>query len=158
MQWGVNHLGHFYLTYLLWSKITASPSFRVVSVSSLAHKDTVGLKIEPYPNWENVNYDKNYPNNDYETYNPKIAYSRSKLYNVLFIKALAEKIGKRGIVASLHPGVVRTDLFREVYSTGLKGKITGALLLLFYPILWLVLKSPSQGNQTTMFSLLSDKV
>ena len=158
MQWGVNHIGHFYLTYLLWSKITASPSFRVVSVASRAHKDTVGLKIEPYPNWENVNYDKNYPNNDYETYNPKIAYSRSKLYNVLFIKALAEKIGKRGIVASLHPGVVRTDLFREVYSTGLKGKITGALLLLFYPILWLVLKSPSQGNQTTMFSLLSDKV
>lgn len=116
------------------------------------------MKTEPYPNWENVNYDKNYPNNDYQAYDPKIAYSRSKLYNVLFIKAFAEKIGKRGIAASLHPGVVRTDMFRQVYNNGLKGMIAATLLLLFYPLLWLILKSPSQGNQTTMFTLLSDKV
>jgi NAD(P)-dependent dehydrogenase (short-subunit alcohol dehydrogenase family) len=43
LQWGVNHLGHFYLTYLLWNKITASPFFRITNVSSLAHKKLLGF-------------------------------------------------------------------------------------------------------------------
>ena len=51
MQWGVNHLGHFYLTYLLWSKVLQSNSFRVINVSSLAHKRTVAQKGEPKPNF-----------------------------------------------------------------------------------------------------------
>ena len=51
MQWGVNHLGHFYLTYLLWSKVLQSNSFRVINVSSLAHKKTVAQKGEPKPNF-----------------------------------------------------------------------------------------------------------
>lgn len=43
MQWGVNHLGHFYLTYLLWNKISKSDFFRIVNVSSLAHKKLLGF-------------------------------------------------------------------------------------------------------------------
>jgi NAD(P)-dependent dehydrogenase (short-subunit alcohol dehydrogenase family) len=101
MQWGINHLGHFYLTYLLWPKIKKSWQFRVVNVSSLAHKNVLVFTLDPGLDFNNINFDKDY--------NDAIAYGRSKLYNVLFTRALAEKIdSSKGRVASLHPGVVRT--------------------------------------------------
>lgn len=56
MQWGVNHLGHFYLTYLLWKKLTASPFFRITNVSSLAHKHLLGFGPEPKPDWQNIDF------------------------------------------------------------------------------------------------------
>lgn len=60
----------------------------------------MGFGGEPIPDWDNVNFDKDYEAN--------ISYSRSKLYNVMFTQTLAERIGDKGITASLHPGVVRT--------------------------------------------------
>ena len=56
MQWGVNHLGHFYLTYLLWNKIAKSNNFRVVNVSSLAHKKTVGFFGATNVDFQNINF------------------------------------------------------------------------------------------------------
>ena len=56
MQWGVNHLGHFYLTFLLWSKIKKSENFRVVNVSSLAHKRTMGEKGNALPYFDDLNW------------------------------------------------------------------------------------------------------
>ena len=50
MQWGVNHLGHFYLTSLLWHKIQKSSFFRVINVSSIAHKMN-GTKPNPTVDW-----------------------------------------------------------------------------------------------------------
>jgi len=38
MQMAVNHLGHFYLTYLLWDILKKSDDLRIINVSALAHK------------------------------------------------------------------------------------------------------------------------
>lgn len=105
-QYGINHLGHFYLTYLLWSKLLKSKFFRIVNVSSLAHKKVYGFLYSPKPDFNDMNFEKN-------SYNPGLSYSRSKLYNNLFTHALAERIPSgKGMAFSLHPGVVRTDLTR----------------------------------------------
>jgi NAD(P)-dependent dehydrogenase (short-subunit alcohol dehydrogenase family) len=56
MQWGVNHLGHFYLTYLLWSKIRSSAFFRIVNVSSMGHKQMFGVGPQPTVDWQNINF------------------------------------------------------------------------------------------------------
>jgi retinol dehydrogenase 12 len=134
MQWGVNHIGHFYLTYLLWSKIKITPNFRVVNVSSLAHKRNMGFLGQPTLDFENINYETNY--SDIE------AYGRSKLYNVLFTRALASKIDpSQGKVLSLHPGVVRTELMREITSEGI-GKLVAVVMVLIHPIYWLFTKNP----------------
>jgi NAD(P)-dependent dehydrogenase (short-subunit alcohol dehydrogenase family) len=82
MHYGVNHLGHFYLTYLLWDKIIKSDFFRIINVSSLAHKRVLGFLSEPITDYKNINF-------DIKPYNKDLAYSRSKLYNVLFTKCLA---------------------------------------------------------------------
>jgi NAD(P)-dependent dehydrogenase (short-subunit alcohol dehydrogenase family) len=84
-----------------------------------------------------------------------VAYSRSKFYNVLFTEALAEKVGKRGLVTSLHPGVVRTELMREMMDDGLKGSLLYILLLAVFPLWWLVSKSAYEGCQTTLYTVLS---
>ncbi len=147
MQWGVNHLGHFYLTYHLWSKIKLSNNFRIVNVSSLAHKRVLGFYTEPTVDIQNIDFIKDY--------DPNLAYSRSKLYNVLFTRALASRIdSSKGKVTSLHPGVVRTELMREMKSEG-AGKFLGVALFLVYPIYWFFTKSSFQGCQTTLYTLLS---
>lgn len=150
MQWGVNHLGHFYLTHLLWAKLTASPYFRIINVSSLAHKRLMGFGPEVRPDWQNIDFETNY--------DPNVAYSRSKLYNVLFTAALAGKVGRRGVVTTLHPGVVRTELMREMEGDGLKGQLLKVGLVVAFPFWWLISKSSFEGCQTTLFTLLSDQV
>jgi NAD(P)-dependent dehydrogenase (short-subunit alcohol dehydrogenase family) len=54
MQWGVNHLGHFYLTSLLWDKISKSEFFRIINVSSLAHKRPAMRAL--LLDFENINF------------------------------------------------------------------------------------------------------
>ncbi|XP_056306925.1 retinol dehydrogenase 12, like [Danio aesculapii] len=100
MQIGVNHMGHFLLTYLLLDLIKRSAPARIVNVSSTAHQwGTINL--------EDINSEKNY--------DKQRAYCQSKLANVLFTRSLAKRLEGTGVTAySLHPGVVQTDLWRHL--------------------------------------------
>jgi len=78
MQMGVNNLGHFYLTYLLWDRLRNAQHPRIINVSSEAHK---GFAFPKY-NME-INF------NDYNLrhhYTPGLAYAYSKAANILFTK------------------------------------------------------------------------
>ena len=98
MQFGTNHLGHFALTGLLMPAILAAPSARVVVVSSGLH--TSG-------NIDFGNLDGK------QSYRPWIAYSQSKLANLLFAYELQRRFSAAGagaIAAGCHPGWAATNL------------------------------------------------
>ncbi|KAH6675043.1 short-chain dehydrogenase [Halenospora varia] len=85
---GVNHLGHFLFTKLIMGKI--SRGGRIVNISSSAYE--LGPFRFEDPNFETGPYDK------------WQAYAQSKVANILFTKALAEKFGPKIFSFSLHVG------------------------------------------------------
>ncbi len=96
-QFGTNHLGHFVLINRLVPLIGTGG--RIVMVSSRGHHAT-GVDLDD-PNWQRDSYD------------PYIAYGRSKTANILFAIALDRRLKARGIRATaLQPGGIRTDLLR----------------------------------------------
>jgi NAD(P)-dependent dehydrogenase (short-subunit alcohol dehydrogenase family) len=91
---GVNHLAPFLLTNLLLETLGRSAPARVVVVASEAHRLDFGDLMNA-----RVGYLR--------------AYERSKLANLLFMRALARRLRGGGIsVNALHPGFVRSELFR----------------------------------------------
>lgn len=105
-QLGTNHLGHFALTGLLLDTLKATPKSRVVTVSSMAHKQGV-------MDFNNFLFESG------TDYTPMKAYGRSKLANLLFTFELqrffeANKIDCIALAA--HPGVSDTNLFNNIGS------------------------------------------
>jgi NAD(P)-dependent dehydrogenase (short-subunit alcohol dehydrogenase family) len=103
LQFGTNHLGHFALTGLLLSALDRAPEARVVTVSSLAHK-------EADIDFENLQYDGG------KAYTPMRAYRRSKLANLLFAYELDRRLHESGsdiVSVAVHPGVSDTNLGQE---------------------------------------------
>ncbi|XP_031439676.1 retinol dehydrogenase 12, like isoform X2 [Clupea harengus] len=134
MQIGVNHMGHFLLTYLLLDLIKKSAPARIVTVSSMAHSwGTINL--------EDINSEK--------SYDKKAAYSQSKLANVLFTRSLAMKLKGAGVTAySLHPGVVQTDLWRHL------NKAQQAVMWMVSPFT----KTSVQGAQTSIYCAVAPEL
>ena len=103
----MNHLGHFLLTSLLMETLLAAPEARVVSVSSTAH-------LFGSINFGNIQSEGffGYPALGWA------AYGQSKLANVLFAYEMHRRLRRKGItsvdVNALHPGVVDTDLPRNL--------------------------------------------
>ena len=108
MHMGVNHLGHFYLTYRFWDLLTAVNDFRVINVSSDLHNKFALMNIKTIIDWDDFNYQKDFHN--------LRAYGRSKLANVLFTQELANRAQvahPNARIVSLHPGFVSTEISRE---------------------------------------------
>ena len=98
MQFGVNYLGHFALTALLWKGMRDRKGARIVNVSSLAHR--FGKMRFFDINWE-------------QAYSKWGAYGMSKLSSLLFTMELAGKLKESGsvvTVAAAHPGYADTSL------------------------------------------------
>ncbi|CAF1333800.1 unnamed protein product [Adineta steineri] len=142
IHFAVNHLGHFLLTNLLLDLMKNAPSARIINVSSISH---AFLNITM--NWDDINFIK-----PYWKFN---AYSHSKLANILFTNELARRLQNTNITAnSLHPGLVRTEIIRNIL--GHYQIILNTLILLLTPIWYCLIKSPEQGAQTSIY-LASDR-
>jgi NAD(P)-dependent dehydrogenase (short-subunit alcohol dehydrogenase family) len=100
LTFATNHLGHFALTGLVLDRLLATPGSRVVTVSSVAHRDGV-------MHFDDLQFERGYRADD--------AYAQSKLANLLFTYELAARLeaaGQHTIALAAHPGVARTALFR----------------------------------------------
>lgn len=98
--WATNHLAPFILTNRLLPLLEAvGPGARVVTVASEAHR--LGAI-------ESSAAARSDPNRS----SAFTAYCDSKLANIMFTKALAERLELTGITAHcLHPGIVRSNLW-----------------------------------------------
>jgi len=102
LAFGVNHIGHFLLTQQLLGRIKASAPARIVTVASRAHFRATGL-------------DWNALRQPTRTRTGIDEYGNSKLANVLFSAELARRLVGSGVTTyALHPGVVASDVWREV--------------------------------------------
>lgn len=94
--------------------------------------------------WDDLHFEN-------RTYNKLLAYTQSKLANVLHAKELAKRYQSEGIVVcSTHPGGVNTSLFRHVKTTWY-GRLFGSVMQPF-------LSSPLEGAQTTLYCLLEPEI
>lgn len=135
LQFGVNHLGHFQLTGLLWPALKNAGGARVIVLSSIGHR-RMGVQLD------DVNFEKH-------PYDPMMAYGQSKTANVLFAVEL-DRLGKQyGVRAfSVHPGGVMTDIFRYMTEQELEDWKRGVSAF----------KTPEQGAATSVWCALSDEL
>lgn len=98
IQFGINYIGHFALTGLLFPLLEKTSGARVVTLSSLAHRganiDFDNFRLEkPYQKWRE--------------------YGQSKLADLIFATELAKRLEAKGCqLKSLaaHPGFSKTEL------------------------------------------------
>src|ERR1700723_2059132 len=96
-QFGTNHLGHFVLVNRIAPLIRGGG--RLINLSSAGHR------------FSNVDLDD--PNFERTTYDPFVAYGRSKTANILFAVAFDQRHRERGVrAAAVHPGGIQTELGR----------------------------------------------
>ncbi|NNK96446.1 MAG: SDR family NAD(P)-dependent oxidoreductase [Desulfobacterales bacterium] len=101
-QFGVNFVGPFALTGLLYSALTRTPGSRVVTLSSIAHR---GAHID----FDNLKLEK--------PYDPRREYYQSKLANIIFALELGRRAETKGdgiLSVACHPGFTKTNLQRHV--------------------------------------------
>ena len=93
-----NHLGHFALTHLLLERIVRSAPARIITVAARAHRAVHGsLDIDGLASGA--------------AYKGERAYAQSKLANILFTRALSQRLAGTGVTANcVHPGVVATRI------------------------------------------------
>ena len=135
---GVNHLGHFYLTNLLIDRLSAGAPSRVVCVTSVGHHFARGGM-----RFGDLQSERHYQGMD--------AYCRSKLANVLFVRELARRRAGSGVTANAaHPGWVRSRFGMDGDTTA--GTSIGMHVMRPFQI------SPRRGARTSIFLATSPKV
>ncbi|XP_029005279.1 retinol dehydrogenase 11 isoform X2 [Betta splendens] len=127
LQFGVNHLGHFFLTFLLLDLLKHSAPSRVINLSSCSH--AMG-KIH----FDDLSGEKRY--------HPVKAYVQSKLANVLFTRELGRRTKGLGVTAyAVDPGLVNTKIIRHI-----KQPLVDIIKTFRFMI-----KTPAEGAYTTIY-------
>lgn len=132
-QMAVNYFSHFLLTNLLFSVIKSTPNARIVSLSSIAHKNG---KID----FDNINSEK--------SYSKWGAYGQSKLACLMFAYELQRRIDQEKLaIKSLaaHPGLSSTNLGQNLPKIG---------QLIFGPISSLIGQDGKSGAKPTLMAAL----
>ena len=137
LQIGVNYIGHFALTGLLFDKLVTTPNSRVVTLSSLVHRngkiDFGTFTAEGLQNGAK--------------YKPMVAYKQSKLADLMFAIELQFRLAATGsetISTAAHPGLTATELQRHNR--------------LFDRIVGLYSNDPPQGALPTLYAAVSSDV
>ncbi|MBK0383281.1 SDR family oxidoreductase [Pedobacter sp. SD-b] len=137
-QLGTNYLGHFLLTGLLLPTLENTKDSRVVSLSSIAHKngkinfDDLQFKKRKYSKWD--------------------AYGQSKLACLMFAFEMDRRLkakGSKTISLAAHPGISTTNLFDH--------------MPFFYKLIspvfnLLISQSAEDGAKPSLMAALSDEV
>jgi len=139
-QLATNYLGHFLLTHLLLPMLEKtgkqeSPA-RIVNVSSCAHY------CGSWMNFSDLQLSK--------VYSPEQAYGNSKAAQIMFTTHLSNMLKDRQInveVYSVHPGVVYTDLYTNVWWVKIFGFIAR-----------LMMKTAEQGGDTVVHAALDPDI
>ena len=130
-----NHLGPFLLTNLLLDRLKASALSRIITVSSQTSLSGT------------INFDDL---QGQARYSGPAAYSQSKLANVLFTVALAQRLQNTGVTANtLHPGMVATNFGQN---NALLWRLVFRMVYLFTGI------SPEKGAETQIYLATSPEV
>ncbi len=138
LTFGVNHLGHFYLTALVLDRLRAASPSRIVNLTSFGH----------HAAWHGMRFEDLQSEKRYEGME---AYCRSKLANVLFTRQLAARLAGSGVTANAaHPGVVRSGFGMDGDLTGFMG--LGMRLIRPFEI------SPRRGARTSIHLAASPDV
>ncbi|MBW0017162.1 MAG: SDR family oxidoreductase [Mycobacterium sp.] len=122
LQFGSNHLGHFALTAHVLPLLRAANGARVVSLSSLAARQSGRIHFDD-PQFE-------------KSYAPMAAYGQSKLAVLMFALELdrRSRAANWGIVSNAaHPGLTKTNL---QISGPSHGREKPALMARFYQLSW----------------------
>lgn len=141
VQFGVNHMGHFFLTKLLLPTLTKTAArpdsdVRIINLSS------GGYRMAPK---EGIDFDHpDLPNSGIWG-----RYGQSKLANIKFTQALAAKYPAITSIA-IHPGGVDThlgDTFRNNYFPWLNSRT----------VAWLILKTADDGARNQLWAAAAPK-
>ncbi len=100
LQFGSNHLGHFALTGRLLPLLLQTENSRVVTLSSLAHRNSA------------IYFDNLDGSNGYKAMK---FYGQSKLANLMFATELDDRLKQHGLATqsmACHPGISSTNLFK----------------------------------------------
>jgi retinol dehydrogenase-12 len=133
LLFGTNHLGPFLFTTLLLPRLRASAPARIVNVSSIGHYKAAGI------DWDLVRKPT-------RTITSLREYQISKLCNVLFTRELSRGKAGAGVKSySLHPGVIASDIWRQVPWP-------------IRPLMLRGMKSVEEGAQTSLYCATSPEV
>ena len=139
-QMAANYFGHFLLTSLLIDLMPDSSESRVVSLSSVAHKQGM-RKI----NFDDINFDRKYSRTG--------AYCQSKLACLMFALELQRTFsqqGKKILSVVAHPGASDTELTKYIPPF--------LANILRYTIVPFVTHTPDQAALPTLMATLDENV